>query len=321
MKTAACYIVLNEADYIAYSLRSSYDAFDQIIIIEGAVKQVADIESNNGLSLDGTTKILESFPDPENKIRYKQVGVVENKIGLRRAHQELMDRDVDWVFIIDGDEAWSQKSLDNTFRLLHNEPDLVWLGVPLYNFIGDFWHLLGPQQKPPTFYRKPGDYFDRDGNSMTGGEYHERVYRNLQGVGYYQSHVVVQDAMGLYPYANGKYRKQRWYIPFDMAPEYHWIHYGFVRDRIRFEYKLGFHNVRDGGAKSYDEVDLSDRRYYIVKHGKLREKDVKAGYRWEHVPDFEHPEPFKKHLYYNMTYEEIFAMETDYLKDIEGANR
>lgn len=313
VKTAAAMIVLNEADYLEYSVATIYDALDQIIIVEGAVEQVAEREATeDGLSLDGTTSIIGNLPDPENKIRYVHVGIVQNKVALRRAHNDLMDDDTDWVFVVDGDEAYTAEALDNTLRLINDNEDLVWVGAPFFNFVGDFWHLLGPQQKPKNFYPRPGMFQDRDGNFMSNGQYHERLYRLLPGVGYHQSHVCVQDSQGRHLYASGKYRSNRLYIPFENE-EYNWIHYGFVRDRARFEAKLGFHTVRDKGKKYGDGSEKVDRRYVAVTTGELPPEDVKAGYRWEHVPDFEHPEPFKKHPYYDMTYEEIFALENDYL--------
>ena len=312
MKVAACYIVLNEADYIKYSLDSVYDAMDQIYIVEGAIEAVADRESDNGLSIDGTTQIIESYPDPQGKIRYKHAGVFPHKVELRQVYMDMMDPEVDWIFIVDGDEAYNAENLENNLRLIGGESDLVWVGTEFDNFNGDFWHTL---VKPPDLYSKPGWFFDRHGNSMVNGEYHERLFRNLPGLAYQDSHATIQDSGRIYLYSQGKYRKQRLYVPHDDF-RYRWIHYGYVRDIKRIEAKLGFHGVEYHGAQSEasrGEFIHGDHRRHLMMTGELREDKVEEGWTWVHVPNYQHPEAFKQHPRYNLTREQITEQENTYL--------
>ena len=312
MKVAACYIVLNEADYIKWSLGSVYDAMDQIYIVEGAIDAVADRESNNGLSIDGTTEIIQSYPDPENKIRYKNAGVFPHKVQLRQVYMDMMDPEIDWIFIVDGDEAYTAENIENNLRLIRGELDLVWIGTEFDNFNGDFWHKL---MKPPDCYPKPGHFSDRYGNWMVNGEYQERMFRNLPGLAYQDSHATIQDSNRTYLYSMGQYRKHRLYIPHDDL-QYRWIHYGYVRDLDRIKSKLGFHGVEYHGAGT--EMDRSrfinaDHRLQLMATGELREDKVKEGWTWVHVPDYQHPEAFKQHPWFNMTREQIVEQENTYL--------
>jgi glycosyltransferase involved in cell wall biosynthesis len=111
MKLTACYIVLNEEDWLKLSLQSIYDQVDKIIIIEGSQPGWGSTVSDEGLSTDKTREIIEGYPDTRNKIKYIRYGKAPDQATLRNQYLAAMPPDTDWFLQIDGDELYGHEDL------------------------------------------------------------------------------------------------------------------------------------------------------------------------------------------------------------------
>ena len=61
-------IVWNGALFLEQVLRNIYDTAHKIVVVEGAVSAHLDQAGPAGRSTDRTLEILESFPDPDDKL-------------------------------------------------------------------------------------------------------------------------------------------------------------------------------------------------------------------------------------------------------------
>jgi len=115
----ACYIVLNEEEYIAPSLESIYDKVDRIIIVEGgndyAVK--AGWCGPDKRSTDRTVEIIADFPDPDHKIELIS-GAWRDKAEQRNAYAKRL-REGDWMLLMDGDEVFFEDGFWRLAALMH----------------------------------------------------------------------------------------------------------------------------------------------------------------------------------------------------------
>jgi hypothetical protein len=112
LKTLAA-ICLNEEQFIGAWLRYHYDAFDRIILCEGAARNYPRFAvTDDGVSSDRTASIIREFPDPERKISFIQYGWagpevsidprVPAKIELRNVYAALIEEG--YVYTLDIDE-------------------------------------------------------------------------------------------------------------------------------------------------------------------------------------------------------------------------
>lgn len=111
-KFSVCLIALNEAEYIEYNLKQIYDwdCCHEIIIVEGSVALYPKENlSPDGLSGDGTTKLLKDFPDPQNKIKYVS-GTFKDKIEQRNEYAKRVTGT--HVLVLDADEFYTTESLE-----------------------------------------------------------------------------------------------------------------------------------------------------------------------------------------------------------------
>ena len=119
MKLYACYVVLNESEYLEYSLRSLVDAVDEIIIIHGSTK-FAPLCNDEGLSIDNTSKIIEEarqlykltndlnvFPGKQDNTN----NYYGRSLSDGRTHQ-VKDSIVEYVKLIEGEKNDISMDLD-----------------------------------------------------------------------------------------------------------------------------------------------------------------------------------------------------------------
>lgn len=171
-KVSACIIALNEAEYISYNLKQLYewDCCHEIIVVEGSVDLYPKERlSPDGLSGDGTTKLIKDFPDPQNKIKYVS-GQFKNKIQQRNEYAKRVTGS--HAIVVDADEFYSYTSLEMLAEdiILNPKADLFTFNfsqVPSkrtyyhlwYNFrqhvVGGYWdvpHNRIYRWKPGTKY-------------------------------------------------------------------------------------------------------------------------------------------------------------------------
>lgn len=131
----ACYIVLNEEEYIAPSLESVYDIADRIVIVEGGVRAARELGlcREDGSSLDSTLAAIRSVPDPQKKITLI-TGCWPTKDEMREAYCRHLNPG-DWMLVMDGDEVLFD---DAKWRLLYWARTHRAVNFPMLTFWNDF---------------------------------------------------------------------------------------------------------------------------------------------------------------------------------------
>lgn len=139
----ACYKVLNEIDWLEYSLKSIYSYVDKIVIIEGCdsfMAQRANV-TKEGLSSDGTTELITNFPDPDHKIKHVKLGFVDGDESLLwNAYVNELEIG-DWCWTIDGDEIYPEESARQMVNLMRSGRYNT-IQVHLHNLWHDFDHRI-----------------------------------------------------------------------------------------------------------------------------------------------------------------------------------
>jgi len=115
----ACYIVLNEEEFIQASLESIYEYVDRIVIVEGGTRFAlsAGLCNADGSSIDGTVERIRAFPDPQGKITWER-GLWADKAEERNAYIRHL-KDGDWMWTVDGDEVFTREGIGEIFYNMH----------------------------------------------------------------------------------------------------------------------------------------------------------------------------------------------------------
>ena len=150
MKIAFAMIVF-EGDFVLHQcLKQIYPFASQILIAEGPVKYWQD--QGKTTSTDKTNSILETFPDPENKIIITH-GQYSGKDEQCNAYMQHLAPDTDFLWMVDSDEVYKTKDIDSTFNFLREvQPTSV--GVRSCSFFGGFDdYLTGFELNKDNFLR------------------------------------------------------------------------------------------------------------------------------------------------------------------------
>jgi len=150
MKIAFGMIVF-EGDYVLKQcLEQVYPFASQILISEGPVSYWQ--RQGRTTSTDRTNEILDTFPDPENKIKIVH-GQFREKDDQCRAYMNLVNDDIDYIWNLDSDEIYTTEDLKKIIEFLGTaRPTSV--GVRSCSFYGGFEHYLtGFELKRDNFLR------------------------------------------------------------------------------------------------------------------------------------------------------------------------
>jgi hypothetical protein len=132
-------MIVFEGDYVLKEcLEQVYPFAHQILIAEGPV----DYWQRQGrtTSTDRTNKILDNFPDPENKIKITH-GQYSEKDDQCKAYMKFIDDETDYLWNLDSDEVYKSKDLENIISFLEKyEPTSV--GVRSCSFYGGLDNYL-----------------------------------------------------------------------------------------------------------------------------------------------------------------------------------
>ncbi len=150
MKIAFGMIVF-EGDYVLKEcLESIYPYATQILIAEGPVTFWQ--EQGRTTSLDKTNEILDTFPDPEGKIRIVH-GQYSEKDEQCNAYMDGLRDDIDYVWQVDSDEVYKKENIEKIIKLLHDEKPTS-IGVKSCSFYGGFDnHIGGFEEATDNFLR------------------------------------------------------------------------------------------------------------------------------------------------------------------------
>ena len=127
-------MVVFNMDYVLEAvLESIYPFASQIIITEGPVKHFVDL--GFAASTDNTVEIIKSFPDPEKKISLTCGQWYLGKAEMINVHTPLMRPDIEFSWMVDGDEVYKPEDIQTVFDLLvaladASESQILGLGKP-----------------------------------------------------------------------------------------------------------------------------------------------------------------------------------------------
>jgi len=282
-------IVLNEETYIEYTLKSIYDFFEQIIIVEGATQFALDV-SPEGLSTDRTAEIIRDFPDPENKIVFRQVGWVPSKRELRNMALRMANINQGDCFMIqDYDEVWKPEdyvAIDNHFK----DPQLHYLFTNFVQVFGDFQHMEDTDARKQT--KDP--LTTRTDDTVARARSPERAVRFFPGMNFI-SHVNVSDVFNRFVYEHPLYKQHR-VKDFSIG----FWHYGYVHPLDRVVTKRAYYARQD---RQEDNNPISLMQNVL---GEWHTNYCRTGKDKIIVPiTMEHPEIMKSHPYYGKDLQEV----------------
>lgn len=131
MKISYIMIVLNGMPFIEFSLKAIYDSAHEIIIVEGAVESCMFMANPDGASKDGTIEFLNSFPDPDNKIKR-----IRGRWPEKREMQNAALRYVsgDYVWLVDSDEVYRKQDIQKVIQVLEQSGAIARMDFFPYSF-------------------------------------------------------------------------------------------------------------------------------------------------------------------------------------------
>jgi hypothetical protein len=132
-------MIVFEGDYVLREcLEQLYPHVDQILIAEGPV--LFWQQRGKHTSEDRTNVILDSFPDPDNKLIVVH-GKFKEKDDQSNAYMRHIRDDIDYLWMVDSDEVYKTQDILRMKAFLEEEmPTSV--GVQSCSFYGGFSHYL-----------------------------------------------------------------------------------------------------------------------------------------------------------------------------------
>lgn len=115
MKLVAEMITFNGSYILDAVLETIYPYFDKIIIVEGPVGYY--VAKGHHHSTDGTIELIESYPDPENKIVLVS-GQWEEKDSMVNAALPHIPNDTQFIWHFDDDECYYQETIESVINTL-----------------------------------------------------------------------------------------------------------------------------------------------------------------------------------------------------------
>jgi len=137
-------LVRNEENWVWYALMSVIDCLDKILVWDTG-------------STDKTVPIIKSIKNP--KISFKQYGPVTPETFADVRQKMLKATKADWLFLIDGDEIWSKKSIKKVVEEIQRKGDRIdSVVVETINFVGDVFHYQEEEAGEYEIAGKRGHY-------------------------------------------------------------------------------------------------------------------------------------------------------------------
>lgn len=149
MKLTAIILALNEEFWLRLQLDHIYDFFDEILIIEGTERKSGghgvpnEFVSKDGLSVDRTKVVIESFDDKDNKIKHIRHGFCNDKVELCNIAYEQSTGDYVWE--IDADEFYPLGMMNSIKNYLINNTDVNQINFRMLFFL-DFENCIHGRQ-------------------------------------------------------------------------------------------------------------------------------------------------------------------------------
>lgn len=223
MKITAHTLVRNEENFVWYAINSVINCVDEIFVWDMG-------------STDKTVEIIQSIKD--KKVKFRQIN---GKVEVARQDM-LRETTADWIFILDGDEIWSDSAISNLQNSIYTAPtDIEAIVSPNYMLVGDMYHY---QES------KAGRY--KIGDRM--GNLNIRAIRNTPGLhvdGEYPNEAfVTMDENKVQDLPSEKI----------LFADEHYLHASFLKrtsmSESKYKYELGLEFSKD---YYYPEVFFRDR--------------------------------------------------------------
>ena len=158
----------------------------KISIVEGHHPDYKN-HSEDHLSIDKTTEILESYSD---QIIYNPLGEVPHQAVLRDTAYKNLPQDLDIVIMSDIDEFFLEKDLEQIDDMFSADNDLKLILTNSYIFLDNEFCA-------PHIQRKEGRPVEFNKNlKLWHGQYHERIFRYNKFYGYNVSPFLINDLFG-----------------------------------------------------------------------------------------------------------------------------
>lgn len=132
-------LVKNEERFIWFAINSVIEYVDEMLVW------------NNG-STDATVKIIKSIKNP--KIKFRDVSNLKPEIARQKMLEE--SKNFDWIFILDGDEVWSESGIQYLVSSIRRDADCV--VVSNYMLIGDIYHYQEEKAGRYQIHNRQGHY-------------------------------------------------------------------------------------------------------------------------------------------------------------------
>ncbi|MFA6160608.1 MAG: glycosyltransferase family 2 protein [Patescibacteria group bacterium] len=136
-----CMIVLNEEKFLKRSLANVAPYVDEIIIVDGG-------------STDGTLKIAERFKARIIQAPWKDDFAAQRNIGLRQAK-------MNWILVIDADEVYEKKLLEELQPLAENNIGIDAFAFPRKNYIDGKQTSAYPDRQTRFFKRDKKIHYEK----------------------------------------------------------------------------------------------------------------------------------------------------------------
>lgn len=220
----------NEAGWIEHNLRNNYDEFDEIRVVEGAVKGRPQANLD-GSSTDETQELIKSFPDPQDKIKLFTLGRPFK--CLEEQKQIFLDtsKPGDWLFIVDCDEFYMEGDISRIRKAIERHPTASEFIPTFLHFYRDFYHVKAPHHEwQPQ---------------------HQRIIQWQPGMRYH-THPVVTDGRGQCTYFSIDYQPRRFTIPINI------FHYGHAKGIEFHKMKQEFYRSELEKFKAQDGRSAAD---------------------------------------------------------------
>ncbi len=186
MRIAVGMIVFNSDFVLREALSSIYEFADSIHISEGCVSYWHG--KGFTTSTDRTNEIIDSFPDPEHKIKIYH-GTYKEKTEQCNAYMPI---DADYLWSLDSDEIMKPEDIERILELIEKEQPTS-IGLNSKTFYGGFDRIIGGFEARAEYKR----IFKINKNSMWGNHRPPQI-DNIEATKYISGKVLAN--MGIYMY-------------------------------------------------------------------------------------------------------------------------
>ena len=132
-------IVFEGADYLRECLTQLYPYAWEILVAEGAVQLMAD-HKGYYRSQDGTLEILDTFPDPEKKIKIFKIEKRPWKDKAEMKHVLLKESEGHIIWQVDSDEFYKHDDIRMVIQEFIDDASLDLIESYAYHFWRDYDH-------------------------------------------------------------------------------------------------------------------------------------------------------------------------------------